>query len=177
MIYSDKIAIHINKKKETVMFSTFLQYGDRILSLSVTQHLGYQKAYRLDHSILPLDRNEKPIKDFDLFEDIFYWNKECYLDPAKNHNVHRQMIETDFYYVSEEKYEVQCIEIKVEHTHCIKLSNKKKFYLYAIPPANHKEDRIDYITHDGIYHYNCSKEEFIGIEVFVPKKDKSSLKR
>lgn len=163
------INVKIDKKKESITHSTLIKVENRYISLSVTKHLGYAKPYQIDLS-LPIP------KGIDLFEDVFYWKKETFIEPKLNHLSYTRMKDSSFLFQSGLVYELQWEEIKVtpildskNNLHSITLANKDKIHLIAVPSESFKDERYDYITNDGFYHYDCKKDEYEGIEVIVKK--------
>jgi hypothetical protein len=152
---------------ETTTYSTIIVVDEKYISLSITKHFGYQKPYELDHKLsIP--------KGVDLFEEIFYWPLEDFVNSLKlNKFAYKRFLETDFHYQSKLIYELQweIINIKTEGNKLF-LSNKDISYMTAIPPNDSDEPRYDYIMDDRTYKYGCKSGEFKNraIEIVVSKK-------
>ena len=163
------ITVKIDKKNETVTYSTLLKIDEKLMSLRVLRYLGYQKPYQLNHT-LPLPEDLKA-KGITLFEDLFYWPEEFYTNPKRNHLAYINIVDYDYYYQSRKSYEIQWEEIKVylnpKNNNALFFENKKDWHLVAIPPGTEGEQRYDYITDDNMYHYNCKKGDYKGIEIFL----------
>jgi hypothetical protein len=163
------ITVKIDKKNETVTYSTLLKIDGKLMSLRVLRYLGYQKPYQLNHKLpLPDDLLEKKIT---LFEDLFYWPEEFYTNPKRNHLAYINIFDSDYHYQSKKSYEINWEEIKVylnpKNNGALILSNKTDWHMIAIPPASEGEQRYDYITDDNMYHYNCKQGQYKGIEIFL----------
>jgi hypothetical protein len=163
------ITVKVDKKNETVTYSTLLKIDGKLMSLRVLRYLGYQKAYQLDHTLLlPEDLLEKKIT---LFEDLFYWPEEFYTNPKRNHLAYTKIVDSDYYYQSKKSYEINWEEIKVslkpDNNNVLILSNKTDWHMMAIPPGSNGSQRYDYITDDRMYHYNCKQGHYKGIEIFL----------
>lgn len=67
-------------------------------------------------------------------------------------------------------HEIQWTEIKLENKGYFGIlsDSQGNKYMLAIPPSS--TIRYDYITVDGEYHYDCKKDEFIGIEIIAKSK-------
>jgi len=163
------ITVKIDHKKETTTYSTLLKIDGKLISLRVTRYSYYQHPYKLDHSLpLPEDLVAKKIT---LFEDLFYWPEEYYTNPKRNHLAYVNILDSDYYYQSKKNYEIQWEEIKVsldpKNNNCLVLSNKTDWHPIAIPPGSPGITRYDYVTDNGMYHYNCKQGEYKGIEIIL----------
>lgn len=159
------ITVKVDHKKETVTYSTLIEIDGNLISLRVLRYLGYQKPYQLNHTLpLPEELTEKKIS---LFEDLFYWPKEYYTSPKRNHLAYANIKYSDYYFQSLKPYEIQWEIIKIsfelDNRKALRLENKKDWHLCAIPPNGSEEKRFDCITDDNSYHYNCGEKEFAGI--------------
>lgn len=150
---------------ETTTYSTIIVVDGKYISLSVIKHFGYQKPYELNHK-LPVPKN------VDLFEEIFYWPLEDFINSKLNKIAYKQITETDFYYKSKLLYELnwEVINVNIENRQ-FTISNKEKNYTGAIPENSLGEPRYDYITDDCHYKYNCKIGEYKGraIEIIITK--------
>lgn len=152
--------------RETATYSTIIIVDGKYVSLTVTQHLGYQKPYRLNHKI-------SPPKGVDLFEDLFYWKLEEYTNPALHHLAYKTIVESDYYYQSKLLYEIQWEAIEVKHENgVLTISSREKNHYIAVPPNESSEPRYDYLLDDLNYKYDCKPGEYkLGaIEIVVIKK-------
>lgn len=167
------ITVRINKNDETVTYSTLVNVEGRLMSFRMTKYLYYQPACALNHSLLLTDE----YKDFkiDLFELLFHWPKEYYTSAKRNHFVYHNLIDTNFHRQTKKNYEVNWEEIFVKldpkNKNVLLISNNKDFehkntMLMAIPPNTPGLERYDYVTDDGMYHYNSKKGEHEGIEIY-----------
>lgn len=96
----NSVSVDVNKEKETVTYTTDVTVEGKLLELSVTKLLYYQKPYQLDHSL-------KVPKGVDLFEELFYWPLEKYTNKALNHSAHNMLCSTNYENLNGLKYEVQ----------------------------------------------------------------------
>jgi len=163
------ITVKIDKKNETVTYSTLIKIDGKLISLRVLRYLGYQKPYQLNHKLpIPDDLLEKKIT---LFEDLFYWPEEFYTNPKRNHLAYVNIADSDYYKQSKKSYEINWEEIKVyldpKNKNALFTENKLDWHVRTIPPASEGEQRYDYITDDNMYHYNCKQGEHKGIEIFL----------
>ena len=86
--------IKVNINKEKVTFTALIRLDDKVIELSVTKYLHYQKTNQLDNPT---------------FKDTFYWSEECYTKKELNHNVYNRLVETNFNNNNGDLYEVQWI--------------------------------------------------------------------
>ena len=188
------VTVKVDKKNETVTYSTLVEVDGKLLSFRVTKLLYYAKPYHLDHSLpLPDDLKKQRVT---LFEELFYYPKEYYTNPKLNHLAYNRLVDSGlyckhlfteeqekeyekvkrpYYYQSKKLYELNWEEIHVsfdkDNRKVLILSNDKNWHPIAIPPNGSDEKRFDCITDDGMYHYNCKEKEFQGILITLEPKD------
>ncbi len=99
------IKIRINHESEIVTYSTKIVVDGNTLKFSVTKHVGYQKPYQLNHSlILPEDMVQSKTT---LFEDIFYWKEDFYTNSSLNKLCYNEIVHNNYNYNSKKVYEIQ----------------------------------------------------------------------
>lgn len=169
------ITVKIDKKNETVTYSTLIRIDGKLISLRVLRYLSYQKPYQLNHS-LPLSEDLIQ-KKITLFEDLFYWPEEFYTNPKRNHLAYINIFDSNYHYQSKKPYEINWEEIKVyldpKNNNALITENKTDWHIRAIPPGSIGEVRYDYITDDNMYHYNCKQGEYRGIEIVLNGTEKT----
>jgi hypothetical protein len=168
------IHVKINKKNETVTYSTLLRIDDKFVYLENTMLLYYAKPYHLDHS-LPRPKDAKTT----LFEELFYYPKEHYTDSKANHLAYFRMSEPNSGYARDKDfvpfhhmtgnsyndpsstgkpYEIQWMEIKFDffpdNRKAVKMHNNKgEYHYFAIPPNGGDTERVD--VYDVAYLHNA----------------------
>ncbi len=152
--------------QETTTYSTIIVVDGKYISLSVTKHFGYQKPYELNKT-LPVP------KGVDLFEDIFYWPFEDFVNSLKmNKFAYKRLLETNFNNQTNLLYELQWKTIDVKSKgNTLFIGDNNNVYMTAIPPNDSVEPRYDYIMDDRTYKYGCKAGEYAGraIEIIVKK--------
>lgn len=173
------ITVRVNHKDETVTYSKLVVYKGRLFSFRITKYLYYAKPYHLNHKLpLPIELREKGKI---LFEELFFWPEEFYISEKRNHFVHDSFVDSGFNKQTKKPYEVNWEEIFVKldekNNSALLISNDKNFkhqntMYMAIPPNTPGVTRYDYVTDDGMMHYNAKQGEYQGIEIFYNGKQK-----
>ena len=168
------ITVRVNKKNDTVTYSTLINVDGKLLSLKNTKYLYYAKPYHLNQSLpLPDDLIEKKVTRF---EEAFYWPEECYTNPKRNHFKYHDVVDSNYKLQNNKDYINQWEEIFVRldptNKNVLLISNDKDTMYIAIPPNTPGVERYDYVTDDGMFHYNCNKGEHRGIEIYFNGSEK-----
>lgn len=162
------VTVIIDKKNETVTYSSLIMVDSKALSIKVTKLLYYAKPYHLNHKLpLPDDLIEHKIT---LFEELFYWPVELYTSDKRNHLLYNLIKESSYHKQTGKDYELQWevldVRFEKDNKNSIIIRDKKNWMALVSPPNTKGIERYDYITGDGFLHYNCKKGEYHGIEIF-----------
>lgn len=167
---------------ETATYSTIIVVDGKYISLSVTKHLGYQAPHHLNHKLpIPKRTPFSKSKDGDLFEELFYWPLESFMNPnwplktfeKPTSLIYKMILESGYHYQSGLIYELNWEVIELEiNSKSFTISSKEKSYVGAIPSNGSGTSRYDYIFDNGHYKYDCKPGEYAGraLEIIVTNK-------